>query len=106
MEIKALSPPSFLYSLVYFTAPGCSVCWVDLAVVEKIAEKIGYPLYHIQIEKVPEASGQMTVLSAPTVLIFHGEREYHRQGGFLDFDELERRMTELKEGVESTPQVD
>ena len=94
------------YSLVYFSSPTCPVCGEDLLVIEKLAEQLEYPLYHIQLEKVREASGQMMVLSAPTILIFHGEREYHRQGGFIDFLELEKRMTELKDGVESADTQD
>lgn len=89
------------YALVYFSSPTCPVCGDDLLVVQRLAERYDYPLFHIRIEHAPDVGGQMMVLTAPTVLIMHGTKEYHRQSRFIDFLALEKRMTELQKGIES-----
>lgn len=83
---------------LYFASPGCGVCLADLPKVEEIAENSGIPLIYIDIDRVPEASGQLSVFTVPTVLLYLEQREYHRQSRFIDFNELNRRMREIKQG--------
>lgn len=81
---------------LYFASPGCGVCLADLPKVEEIAENSGIPLIYIDIDRVPEASGQLSVFTVPTVLLYLEQREYHRQSRFIDFNELNRRMREIE----------
>ena len=84
--------------ILYFSSPGCGVCHAVLPRVEEMAEDSDIPLIYINIERVPEASGQLSVFTVPTVLLYWEKREYHRQSRFIDFHELSRRMREIKQG--------
>lgn len=78
--------------LLYVSAPGCGVCEADRPRAEALAERLGFPLYTLNIADVPEAAGQLSLFTAPAVLLFLEGREIHRQARFIDFAELEYRM--------------
>lgn len=85
------------YLMVYLSAPECSVCHADMPRVEHLVERLEFPSVHVDISEVPEASGQLTVFTAPAVLLFYKAKEYHREARIIDFNMLEKRMMELKD---------
>ena len=82
--------------LVYLSAPDCSVCHADMPRVERLVEEMDFPAVEIDIAEVPEAAGQLTVFTAPVVLLFYKDKEYHREARIIDFNMLKKRMLELK----------
>ena len=91
-----LKEPSLL---VYISSPDCSVCQADLQTTATLVETYAFPAIHIDITQFIEASGMLEVFSAPTVLLYAQGKEYHRQSRFIRFDELEKRIKEIKEHV-------
>ncbi len=89
-EVEAGTP-----AVILFSSSGCCVCHADLPRIKTIAEDVGIPLIHVPADEVPEAAGQMSVFTVPTVLLYFQNREYHRQSRFIDFKELEKRMREI-----------
>ena len=82
--------------LVYLSAPDCSVCHADMPRVERLVAEMDFPSVLIDIAEVPEAAGQLTVFTAPVVLLFYKNKEYHREARMIDFNVLKKRMLELK----------
>lgn len=76
--------------LLYFKTASCSVCDVML---EKILEKFrdnALSMGVILIETLPALRGRYLVFSGPTLLVFDGEREIHRESRFIELERLER----------------
>ena len=82
--------------LVYLSAPDCSVCHADMPRVERLVAEMDFPSVQIDIAEVPEAAGQLTVFTAPVVLLFYKNKEYHREARMIDFNVLKKRMLEPK----------
>lgn len=76
--------------LFYFSFPGCGVCKSIkpkvITLVEENFSKLG--LYYIDIEAIPEAAGQLSVFSVPTVLVFFQGREQVRVSRNFGIQEL------------------
>lgn len=83
--------------LLYLSSSTCSVCRGIRPRVEKMAEEFDFPLLEGDVEEVREVAGQLSVFTVPALLLFYRGREYHRQARIPDFNELEKRMAELKE---------
>jgi thioredoxin 1 len=76
--------------LVYFSAPACNVCKVLRPKLAK-AVSIEYPsikLCYVDSELYPQLSGQHTVFSIPTVILFFNGKEYFRKSRNFGIDEL------------------
>ena len=82
--------------LLYVMANGCSVCHADQPRVEKLVNQLEIPAAQIIVNDIPEAAGQLSLFTAPVVILFNNEREFHRQARIIDFDQLERSMEQLK----------
>ena len=85
------------YFILYTTAPGCSVCHADYPRVNQLAKEHQFPVYHVDISRIPMLTGQLNLFSSPTVLIYLKGKEYHRQVRIIDFEELAYRLAEIKE---------
>lgn len=76
--------------LFYFSSPTCGVCKSVkpkvIALCEEHFPKM--PLYYIDIEAVPEASGQLSVFSIPAVLVYFDGRETVREARNFGIMEL------------------
>lgn len=83
--------------LLYVSSPQCGVCAADRPRVEALARQFACPIYEINIAHTPEAAGQLSLFTAPAVLLYYAGREYHRQARFIDFAELSYRLKELNE---------
>lgn len=76
--------------LFYFSSPGCGVCKsVKPKVIALVQEHFPrLPMYYVDIEAVPEASGQLSVFSIPAVLVFFEGRETIREARNFGIMEL------------------
>ena len=88
--------------LLFVKTNNCSVCESLLPQVEVLQEDYPIPFYMINIMDVPEAAGQLSLFSAPVVLLFDQGKEYARFARFVRIGELKHRMQELIErGIEN-----
>lgn len=94
---------SLPYLLLYGASPSCTVCHADRPRVAQLAARLDFPAVAVDLTKVPEVAGQLSLFAAPAVLLFAEGREYHRQARFLDLMELELRMVELKNFLNDGP---
>ncbi|PKL08834.1 MAG: thioredoxin [Spirochaetae bacterium HGW-Spirochaetae-7] len=80
--------------LLYFSFPSCAVCKSIQPKVVDLVEK-NFPLmgmYYIDIEAVPEASGQLSVFTVPAVLVFFEGKEMVREARNFGIRELGAKM--------------
>lgn len=85
------------YFLLYVSMKNCSVCHVDKPIVEKIVTDKNIKSYNLEVEKVQEAVGQLSLFAAPVVILFFEGKEIHRQAKIIDFKELEYRISQINE---------
>ena len=83
--------------LLFVKTDNCSVCDGLLLQVAELQKDYSMPFYSVNIMEVPEVSGQLSLLSAPVVLLFNDSREYARYARFVRIGELALRMQELIE---------
>ncbi|SIT81202.1 thioredoxin family protein [Edaphobacillus lindanitolerans] len=83
--------------LLFVKTDNCSVCEALFPQVAAIEEDYGFPFYHVNAARVPELAGQLSLFSAPVVLLFRKGREFARFARFVPMADLERRMDELEE---------
>ena len=85
------------YFLLYVSMNNCSICQIDMPKVEKIVNEQNFTAYYIEASEIPEAVGQLSLFSAPVVILFYEGREIHRQAKIIDFEELNYRMEQICE---------
>lgn len=76
--------------LLYFKTKTCSVCEVMEEKIKERFQDLNLTMGLIQIETMPALRGQYLVFSGPTLLVFDGEKEIHRESRFIELDRLER----------------
>ncbi len=86
--------------LLFVETDHCSVCHGLLPQVEVLQEDYQIPFYIVNAAQVPEMAGQLSLFSAPVVLLYKHESEYARFARFVQMDELKYRMRELVDGGE------
>lgn len=83
--------------LVFVKTNNCSVCDGLLPQVEALQSDYPMPFYMVNAADSPEIAGQLSLFTAPVVLLFSEGREYARFARFVQMNELKRRMQELLE---------
>ncbi len=86
--------------LLFVETDHCSVCHGLLPQVEVLKEDFDIPFYIVNAVGVPEMAGQLSLFSAPVVLLYANEQEYARFARFVPMEELKYRMEELTDGGE------
>ncbi|MFW5877981.1 MAG: thioredoxin family protein [bacterium] len=81
-------------ALIYFSAPHCNVCKV---LKPKLAEMFQdeFPeikLFYVDVENAPVLSGQFSIFTIPTILVFFEAKEYMRKSRNIGLSELEREL--------------
>lgn len=84
--------------LLFVETDNCSVCHGLLPQVSALQEDYAIPFYIVNAAQVPEMAGQLSLFSAPVVLLYANESEYARFARFVQMDELKFRLTELING--------
>ena len=87
--------------LFYIKAPDCGVCNVMLDKVGRMAEN--HPqldAFYTDIIEEPLIAGRFLVYSGPTVLLLLDGKEVYRDSGFIDVDDLDRKIIQLEEVCE------
>lgn len=82
--------------LLFVKTDHCSVCEGLRPQVEAFEEEYKLPFYLVNATQVPELAGQLTLFTAPVVLLYRQGKEIHRFARFVPIDELRRRLDELE----------
>lgn len=85
--------------LCYVGMDGCGVCESDRPRVRALAEELGIPAVDFDYAGSPAIHGALMVFSIPAAVLFRCGAEVHRQARILDFEELRRRMEQMKESL-------
>lgn len=81
--------------LLFVKTNNCSVCeglYPQVAVLES-----GYPFdfYRVNAAEVPELAGQLSLFTAPVVLLFNEQKEWTRFARIVPMNDLKKRLDEL-----------
>ncbi|MCW1927191.1 thioredoxin family protein [Bhargavaea beijingensis] len=82
--------------LLFVKTDNCSVCEGLLPQVAPLEEEYAFPFYLANAAQVPELAGQLSLFTAPVVLLFKEGREFARFARFVPMAELKQRMDELE----------
>lgn len=83
--------------LLFVKTDHCSVCDGLYPQVEVLIEQYPFPFYYVNVAKVPEMAGQLSLFTAPAVLLFRQGKEMTRFARFVPMEHLRKRLDELKE---------
>lgn len=83
--------------LLFVKTDNCSVCEGLFPQVIALKQDFSFPFYVVNVSKTPEIAGQLSLFTAPVVLLFDEGKEYARFARFVPMVELRQRMTELNE---------
>ncbi|WP_203248790.1 thioredoxin family protein [Sporosarcina beigongshangi] len=83
--------------LLFVKTNNCSVCDGLYPQVEVLKADYPIPFYQVNIAQVPEIAGQLSLFTAPVVLLFYEAKEYTRFARFVRIEELKQRLAELIE---------
>jgi thiol-disulfide isomerase/thioredoxin len=81
--------------LLFVKTDNCSVCEGLYPQVQALEADFPIPFYKVNVVDVPEIAGQLTLFTAPVVLLFNDGKEYARFARFIQMEELKRRLGEL-----------
>ena len=76
-------------ALFYFSRPSCGVC---SAIKPKVISLLGeFPevrAFYVNLDDVPEAAGQLSVMTIPAVLAYADGKEIVREARYISMDDL------------------
>lgn len=81
------------FTFLYISSEGCNVCKILLPKVEAILTN--YPNIEsrfIDIDSIPEASGEFSVFSVPVMLLFIEGKETIRESRYVSLDDFENKV--------------
>ncbi|MEA4826348.1 MAG: thioredoxin family protein [Clostridium sp.] len=80
-------------SLLYISSNNCSVCHALLPKMEEMLEC--YPEVQckkIEIDKLPEIAGQLSIFTVPVVIFYVQGKEIFRRGRFISIEEVKQAI--------------
>jgi thioredoxin-like negative regulator of GroEL len=83
--------------LLFVKTNNCSVCDGLYPQVEVLNADYPIPFYQVNVAEVPTIAGQLSLFSAPIVILFYEGKEYARFARFVRIEELKRRLGEIVE---------
>lgn len=83
--------------LLFVKTNNCSVCDGLYPQVEALKVDFPIPFYQVNAAQVPEIAGQLSLFTAPVVLLFYRGKEHTRFARFVRIEELKQRLAELIE---------
>lgn len=79
--------------LLYIYSKECGVCGGILGDLENLLNKFpNIKNCKVDIEKIPEVAGELTIFTVPVIVFFYEEKEILRQGKFIDFKDLNNKL--------------
>lgn len=91
LEISDIIANNNKIILVFGKGINCGVCHsVEARVNSNLLQQFpDLDIYYITVEENPMFRGQYLIFSFPTLMIFDGNREVHRESRIIDFKRLE-----------------
>lgn len=83
--------------LLFVKTENCSVCDGLLPQVAALQLDYSFPFYIVNVTETPEIAGQLSLFTAPVVLLYKDGKEYARFARFVQMNELKKRLVELQE---------
>ncbi|WP_313957949.1 thioredoxin family protein [Paenibacillus xylanexedens] len=87
--------------LLYVSQEDCTVCHAILPKLKTLLTD--YPhiqLVQVDAQQVPEVAGQFLIFSVPTLIMFYDQKELFREGRFVQFESLEKRIDQIYNAIE------
>ncbi|OES45115.1 thioredoxin family protein [Domibacillus iocasae] len=82
--------------LLYTSMPNCSVCHALKPQVEALLPDFSnLTAIHADTSKIPELAGQLTIFSAPAVLLFIHGKEVFRMARFVPIENLKENIIRM-----------
>lgn len=81
--------------LLFVKTNNCSVCESLLPQIEPLIHDFTFPFYLVNAAEIPEMAGQLSLFTAPVILLYKDGKEYTRFARFIQMKELIKRMEEL-----------
>jgi len=81
--------------LLFVKTDNCSVCEGLYPQVTALKGDFPIPFYKVNVSEVPEIAGQLSLFTAPVVLLFHEGKEYARFARIIRMEELKYRLGEI-----------
>lgn len=88
--------------LLFVKTEKCSVCDGLLPQVAALQLDDSVPFYLVNVAQTPEIAGQLSLFTAPVVLLYKDGNEYARFARFVQMSELKKRLVELREMGETS----
>ena len=76
-------------ALFYLSRPSCGVCSAIKPKIRKLLES--YPeirAFDVNLDDIPEAAGQLSVLTIPAVLGYSDGKEFLREARYMSMDDI------------------
>ena len=80
-------------SLFYFSRPSCGVCSALKPKVSSMLKEFPeIPSYYVNLDKMPEAAGQLSIFTIPAVLVYAGGKEVVREARYMSIDDIAEKI--------------
>lgn len=81
-------------SVLVGSTKGCGVCVAIKPRMEELLGKYrGVKGIYVSIDSFKEAAGEFMIFTVPTIILFAGGKEVHRESRIIDFQRLEFELS-------------
>lgn len=88
--------------VIHVMRDNCSVCHAVLPQIEDMLREFpDIPLGVVNQSNVEEIAGELSIFTVPVDLIFLNGKEMHRQGRFIDMQQIEHQLSIMYESLKS-----
>ncbi|MBF7016218.1 thioredoxin family protein [Staphylococcus durrellii] len=89
-------------AVLHVMRDNCSVCHAVLPQVEDLVkEYAGVAFGVINQSEVEDIAGELSIFTVPVEIIYLDGKEMHRQGRFIDMQQLEKQLFLIHESLNS-----
>ena len=86
------------FRFFFFSRPECGVCApVKAKMLAGLEDYPGIKKFYIDLNKVPEAAGQLSIFTIPAILFFSDGHEIIREARYLSVDDIASRIKRVYE---------
>ncbi|MEC0182431.1 thioredoxin family protein [Paenibacillus peoriae] len=83
-------------SILYVSREDCSVCHAIYPKIKELLRNYSeIKLAHIEASQVAEVAGKFLIFSVPAIIVFLDQKEYFREGRFVQFDRLATQLQQM-----------
>jgi len=79
--------------LFYFSRPDCGMCGALKPKVKSMVKNFPeMKSYYVDLDIIPEAAGQLSILTIPAVLVYAEGKEVVREARYISMDQLSEKV--------------